>query len=91
MSSLSFEATSSRMYVLFPEAAKIRAFQLPDWSLVAEWSTPGGASAVASGVRWDGVDVTVLTAGPTPGPTGFSMVLAMRVSLTTQATSYFKP
>ena len=77
ISAMSFEPASNRMYVLFPEAAMVRAFQLPDWGLVSEWSTPGGASAVSAGIRWDGMEVS---RAPASSAEPLNMVLAMRVS-----------
>jgi hypothetical protein len=64
------------MYILFPEAALVRAFQLPDWTVVAEWATPGGTGAVLAGVLWDGLDVV-----PTGTSGSFNLLLAMRVSV----------
>ncbi len=77
ISAMSFEPASNRMYVLFPEAAIVRAFQLPDWGLVSEWSTPGGATAVSAGIRWDGMEVS---RAPASSAEPLNMVLAMRVS-----------
>ena len=76
ISAMSYEPASARLYVLFPEAAVVRAFQLPDWTLAGQWSTPGGTRAVTSGILWDGFDVV---AGDAVGD--FDVLMAMRVRI----------
>ncbi len=39
---LSYDSSTSLMYVLFGEAGQLRAYRLPDWTQAYSWTVPGG-------------------------------------------------